>query len=175
MARMNELETFLATWEHEAQNTISVLEALPSDQYDFRPDPKGRSLGEMAWHLCEIDGCISFGVVERRFSPEDTLPELKRPREVKLLAPGFRRVHELALERLRGLKPKELDEKVMFFDGTPMTIRDVLWVGLLHHLIHHRAQLVMMTRLAGGVPPGIYGPNREQMEAMMKEMQAAKK
>jgi hypothetical protein len=102
MARMNELETFLAAWEQEAQHTISVLEALPPDQYDFRPDPKGRSLGEMAWHLCEIDGCLSFGVVERRFSLEDTLPELKRPREVKLLAPGFRRVHELALERLRG-------------------------------------------------------------------------
>ncbi len=175
MAKMNELETFLAAWELEAQHTIQVLEALPPDQYDFRPDPKGRSLGEMAWHLCEIDGHISFGVVERRFSPEDKLPELKRPREVELLAPGFRRVHELAIERLSGLKPHALDEKVTFFDGTPMTIRDVLWIGLLHHLIHHRAQLVMMTRLAGGVPPGLYGPNREQMEAMMKEMQAGKK
>ena len=175
MVKMNELETFLAAWEQEAQHTISVLEALPPDQYDFRADPKGRSIGEMAWHLAELDGHLSSGIVERRFSFEGTLPELKRPREVKLLAPGFRRVHELALERLRGLKVEALDEKVMFFDGTPMTIRDVLWTALLHHLIHHRAQLVLMTRLAGGVPPGLYGPNREQMEAMKKEMQAAKK
>jgi len=33
-------------------------------------------------------------------------------------------------------------------------------------MIHHRGQLVMMCRLAGGTPPGIYGPNREEMAAM---------
>ena len=175
MARMNEVDTFLAAWEQEARGTIRLLEALPPDKYDFRPDPKGRSLGEMAWHLCEIDGCLAFGVAERRFSFADTLPELKRPREVKLLSPGYRRVHELAIERVRGLKPEALDEKVTYFDGSQMTIRDVLWTGLLHHLIHHRAQLVLMCRLAGGVPPGLYGPNREEMEAMRKEMEAGKK
>jgi uncharacterized damage-inducible protein DinB len=37
---------------------------------------------------------------------------------------------------------------------------------LLSHLIHHRGQLVLMTRLAGGTPPGMYGPTREEMAAM---------
>jgi hypothetical protein len=32
----------------------------------------------------------------------------------------------------------------------------------------------MMCRLAGSVPLGLNGPNREQMGAMMEEMQAAK-
>jgi uncharacterized damage-inducible protein DinB len=43
---------------------------------------------------------------------------------------------------------------------------DILWFVLLHHAIHHRGQLVLLTRLAGGVPPGIYGPTREEMAAM---------
>src|SRR5207249_11255208 len=87
MPHLNEIETFRAVWDREAQGTIRLLEALPTGQYDYRPDPKGRSIGELAWHLSEIDGCVSFGVVERRFKPEDTLPELVRPREVGLLAP----------------------------------------------------------------------------------------
>ncbi|HEX7077340.1 MAG TPA: DinB family protein [Candidatus Eisenbacteria bacterium] len=173
MAHQNELETFLRTWEHESQGVIRAMESIPGDKYDFRPDPKGRSIGEMAWHLSEIDGCISFGVAERRFDLADDLPELKRPKEVDLLAPGYRRVHELALERLRALKAAHLDEKVTFFDGSPMTIRDVLWNVLLHHLIHHRAQLVLLTRQAGGRPPGLYGPNREEMQAI-REKSAAK-
>jgi hypothetical protein len=31
-----------------------------------------------------------------------------------------------------------------------------------------------MCRLAGGTPPGIYGPNREDMAAMRERMQTAK-
>lgn len=137
-----------------------------------RPDPKGRSIGEMAWHLSEVDGCLSFGVAERRFDLRDDLPELARPREVRLLAPGYRRVHEMAVERLRKLRQEELDESVTFFDGTPMTIREVLWYALLHHSIHHRAQLVLLARQAGGTPPGIYGPNREEMQAIQNKMKA---
>ena len=174
MAHLNEIDTFRATWDREAQSTIRVLEALPGDQYDFRPDPKGRSIGEMAWHLSEIDGCLSFGVAERRFALDDTLPELKRPREIRLLAPGYQKVHELAAARLKSLSNAELDESVTFFDGQPMTIRRVLWEALLHHLIHHRAQLVLLCRMSGGTPPGIYGPNREEMQAIVSRMQASK-
>jgi len=172
MTHPNEIQTFLSTWEHESENAIRVMDSIPADKYDFRPDAKGRSLGEMAWHLSEIDGCLSFGIAERRFDMADDLPELKRPKEVEKLAPGYRRVHELALERLGNLKPHELDEKVTFFDGTPMTIREVLWVAMLHHFIHHRAQLVLLCRQAGGAPPGLYGPNREEMRAIREKMAA---
>jgi uncharacterized damage-inducible protein DinB len=174
MPHLNEIDTFRTVWDREAQNTIRLLEALPTDQYDFRPDPKGRSIGELAWHLSEIDGCLSFGVAERRFKFEDSLPELVRPREIRLLAPGYRRVHELAMARLQKIKNEELEDSITYFDGRPMTIRDVLWGALLHHMIHHRAQLVLMCRMAGGVPPGLYGPNREEMQALQAQMQSAK-
>ena len=170
----NELDTFRTVWNQEAQNTLRVLQSLPPDQYDFRPDPKGRSIGEMAWHLSEIDACLSFGVAERRFSLADEPPHLKRPREIKLLAPGYRLIHEEAVARLANLKNEDLDEKVDFFDGSTMTIREVLWMALLHHLIHHRAQLVLLCRQAGGMPPGVYGPNREEMQALQGKMEAGK-
>jgi uncharacterized damage-inducible protein DinB len=174
MSHPNEIDTFRAVWNAEAQSTIRLLEALPDDQYDFRPDPKGRSIGELAWHLSEIDACLSFGVAERRFSFEDEVPDLKRPREIKLLAPGYRRVHQQAVARLEKLQNDQLDESVTFFDGRQVSIRHVLWGALLHHLIHHRGQLVLLCRMAGGTPPGIYGPNREEMQAMRAKMETAK-
>ena len=66
MAPMNELDRFRKVWDMEAQLTIKLLEALPTTQYDFRPDPGNRSLGEMAWHLAEIEGYTSYGITQRR-------------------------------------------------------------------------------------------------------------
>ena len=173
MTHPNEVETFLAAWNAEAQDTLRLLEALPPDQYDFRPDPKGRSIGEMAWHLSEIDACLSFGIALGRFRFEDDPPDLKRPREIKLLAPGYRRVHEQAVARLDSLTNDQLEDTVTFFDGRRLTIRRVLWSELLHHLIHHRAQLVLLCRMAGGTPPGLYGPNREEMQAIHAKLATA--
>lgn len=170
MTHSTELATFRAVWNSEAEGTIKVLERLPMGQYDFRPDPKGRSLGELAWHLSEIDACLSLGLVLGRFSFEDEPPNLKRPRELGLLAPGYRRVHEEALARLEQIQDAHLDQAVTFFDGRQISIREVLWDQLLHHLIHHRAQLVLLCRMAGGMPPGLYGPNREEMQAMRDRM-----
>jgi len=174
MAHPNEVDTFRAVWDSEARNTIRLFESLPADQYDFRPDPKGRSIGELAWHLSEIDACLSFGIAERRFRFEDEPPNLKRPREIQLLAPGYSRVHEEAVARLANLRNDQLDDLVTFFDSRRLTIRDVLWSELLHHLIHHRGQLVLLCRLAGGAPPGFYGPNREEMQALRAIMEAAR-
>lgn len=174
MTHRNEVDTFRAAWNVEAHNVIRLLDVLPIDQYDFRPDPQGRSIGELAWHLSEIDACLTFGIAEGRFSFEDEPPDLKRPREIRLLAPGYRRVHEQAVARLSNIQNDQLDRVVTFFDGRQLTLREVLWDQLLHHLIHHRAQLVLLCRMAGGIPPGIYGPNREEMQTMRDRMTASK-
>jgi uncharacterized damage-inducible protein DinB len=173
MTHLNEVDTFRAAWNAEAQDTLRLLEALPADQYDFRPDPQGRSIGEMAWHLSEIDACLSFGIALRRFRFEDEPPDLKRPREIKQLAPGYRGIHEQALARLEGLTDDQLDETVTYFDGRRVTIRRVLWSELLRPLVHHRAQLVLLCRQAGGTPPGFYGPNREEMQEIQAKLATA--
>jgi len=168
------LAAFLSAWNAEAERTLQLLETLPADQYDFRPDPQGRSIGELAWHLSEIDACLSFGVAHRRFRLEDEPPGLVRPRQVALLVSGYRRIHEEAVARLASLDDAGMDETVTYLDGRNMKIRDVLWNSLLHHLIHHRGQLVMLCRMSGGKPPGLFGPNREEMMEIRARLQSAK-
>ena len=169
----NELGRFRKVWDMEAELTSRLLEALPTDQYDFRPDPEGRSLGEMAWHLSEIEGYVSYGISKGAVTFQEAPPNMQRPREVRLLAPGFRRVHDEAAARLARLTEAELDREMRFADRQ-MPLRNVLWGGMMMHLIHHRGQLSLMCRLAGGTPPGIYGPNREEMVAMREKMRTAK-
>jgi uncharacterized damage-inducible protein DinB len=173
MAPINELDRFHRVWETEAQLTTKLLESLPANQYDFRPDRGGRSLGELAWHLAEIEGYISYGIANGAVTFQQAPPNMQRPREVRLLAPGYQRMHADSETRLAGLTEADLDREIPFADRR-MPIRDILWGAILMHLVHHRGQLSLMCRMAGGAPPGIYGPNREEMAAMQERMQAAK-
>ena len=169
---LNELESFLASWDREAASTVKLLQALPANQYDFRPDAGGRSLGELAWHLAEGDAYMSYGIERGAFSMDMRPPNIERPRQVEALASGYERIHREAVARIRALKPEDLDREVQFFNGRPMTIRNILWDATLSHGIHHRGQLSLMCRLAGGQAPGIYGPNREEMAAMRASVRA---
>ncbi len=162
MAR-NEVEQFVEIWDQEAKKTVELMRALPRDKYDFRPDPQGRSLGELAWHLSEGDAFISFGIEKGVFSPEQRPAGIERPRKVEELAPGYERVHRDARARVLKLKPADLDRTMEFFSMPAAPIRQLLWEILLHHKIHHRGQLVLMCRLAGGRPTRCYGPTLEEL------------
>jgi uncharacterized damage-inducible protein DinB len=163
---MNELEIFLNAWDREAESTLKTLRALPATQYDFRPDAGGRSMGELAWHLAEGDAYMSSGIEAGKFTMDAKPPNIERPRTVEGLAPGYERIHTEAVARIRKLKPEDLDRSVPFFAGQQVPIRDILWNMIISHGIHHRGQLTLMCRLAGGCAPGLYGPNREETAAM---------
>lgn len=166
-----ELEVFLTTWDEEAKTTVAMLKALPAGQYDFRPDAGGRSLGELAWHLAEVDAYTGFGIERGAFEMGVRPPGIERPLTIEELAPGYERVHAHAAEKVRALAP-DLERKLVFFTGEEMSIRTILWAALLHHHIHHRGQLSVLCRLAGGIAPAPYGPNREQMAALREKMAA---
>src|SRR5262245_45170975 len=160
---MNPVETFFTVWEREAQKTVEMLKMLPTGQYDFRPDPSGRSLGELAWHLAELDAYVSFGVANGTFTADAKPPNIKRPMTIEALGPGYEQIHKEARERLVPLTVADLDKTMEFF-GSTLSVSALLWDVMLLHLIHHRGQLSLLIRLAGGVVPPMFGPTREQSQ-----------
>lgn len=158
----NELEVFLTQWARETDGTIALLSALPPDQYDVRPDAGGRSIGELAWHLAEVDAYVTLGIARGEFRFEVKPPHIARPRTVQELAPAFRIVHEDALARVAQLDASDMNRTITYADGSLWTVRDLLWRKLLLHAVHHRGQLTLLCRLAGGVPPGLFGRTREE-------------
>ncbi len=138
------------------------MRALPPDQYDFRPDAGGRSLGELAWHLAEVDAYVSLGIERGEFKFDVKPPHIERPRTVEGLAAEYYVVHHEALARITRLQPHEFDREMQYADGQPWSIRNLLWQKLLLHAIHHRGQLMLLCRLAGGVPPALFGRRREE-------------
>src|SRR6266571_5266757 len=116
-----------------------------------------------AWHLAEADAYVSFGIGQGSFAPGMKPPGIERPKTIEALAPGYERVHAEAVGRVRRLAPADLDRTLKYFSGDERPIRDLLWSAVLFHNIHHRGQLSILCRLAGGAAPGMFGPNREEM------------
>jgi len=168
---MDAIEEFLGTWEHESGITVELLKTLPADRLDFRPDPNGRSLGEVAWHLAEIEAIFSTIAEQRNFHASPPVG-LERPGTAAEIAAGYDRIHRDAVERVRRLVGSDLDAAFPFFGGGTIRVRDVLRFPLLHHHIHHRGQLMMLIRMADAVPSRVYGPNREDDAAVRREIEA---
>jgi len=168
----DELATFLGFWNYEASKTADLLLTLPAGQYDFRPDLQARSLGELAWHLAELEAYTTWGIGRNQFQLGLRPPGIERPRSIEALAPGYERIHAEAVERVRKLTPADLDRKLRHFTGDEASIRELLWGAILFHMIHHRGQLSILCRLAGGTVPELYGPNREQMATLRARSQA---
>jgi uncharacterized damage-inducible protein DinB len=160
-----ELQEFLTQWEHETDGTLALMRALPPDQYDFRPDAGGRSLGELAWHLAEVDAYVSTGIERGEFKFDVKPPNIDRPRTLDAYAPAFRIVHEDAIARIARLDGQDLGREIRYADGQLWSIRNLLWRKLLMHAVHHRGQLTLLCRLAGGVPPALFGRRREESAA----------
>src|SRR5689334_17104187 len=165
----SELQYFLQEWERETEGTLALLRALPADGYDLRPDPDGRSLGELAWHLAEVDAFVSLGIQQRAFKFDVKPAHIERPRTIEGLASAFLVVHNEAVARITRLDPEDLQREMTYADGSQWTISSLLWRKLLMHAIHHRGQLALLCRLAGGVPPGLFGPTREEQRARQRQ------
>ena len=86
--------------------------------YDFRPDPGGRSLGELAWHLAESDAYISYGIERGAFTMDMKPPNMERPLAVAGSAPGYERVHAEAVTRIRKLTPEDSRSNDSLLYGT---------------------------------------------------------
>lgn len=166
------IESFVRTWEFEASQTLKLLKSLSATSYEYRPDPKGRSLGEMAWHLAEVEAFMTSGTETGKLDPTNKPPGIERPKTIEALAPGYERIHRDAVARVAKLKDEDLERTVTFLDGRQVKIGDVLRFAVLHHTIHHRGELVLLCRMSGGVPFGLYGPTREDTESMRAKAQA---
>lgn len=164
-------EVYLPGLRNENRVTKSVIEAIPLDKGDYRPDQVSKSALELAWHIV---------ATEMRFM--DALPAGEfdlRPRQrpdstltsrglsawyVENFEPRFGKLENLSDEQLT----KIIDFRGMFHLPAVMYLDFVL-----HHSIHHRGQLSMYLRPMGAKVPAIYGESYDSAEARKAAQQHA--
>jgi len=155
-------QQYLEVLKAEAPRTLKVMRAFPADKGDFQPHPRSMSAKRLMWTFAMEQGMTRAALEGTLTMPPPMAPEPATLGEV--LAAYEKGVGDLvqALGRTREAK---LFEKVPFPTGPgqmgEVPIIDIMWLMLMDS-IHHRGQLSVYIRLAGGKVPSIYGPSADE-------------
>jgi uncharacterized damage-inducible protein DinB len=154
---------YLGPLKVESRATKKILEAVPADKGDYRPDPVSKSAIELARHIAASDNRFVESVIDGVF---DTNPAMipdgvKTPAEI---AAWYEQRFAKNCEALTKISGEQLIKIVDFRGMMQRPAVTFLMMGL-HHTIHHRGQLSSYLRCMGSKVPSIYGESYDDAQA----------
>lgn len=157
------LNVMLPLLEMEHQTTKRVIEAVPLDKGDYRPDAVSKPALELAWHIVTAEQRFLSGIGAGKF---DFAP-INRPESVRnsaQIAAWFDESFAKNLAQLRQLTGEQL-AKPIDFRGLLQLPGVMFLQRSMNHTVHHRGQLSMYLRPAGAKVPAIYGESYDSAQA----------
>ena len=151
------LHMALTTIKKEHGTTKSVIEAIPpGGGGDYKPEPAARTALEIAWHIVASEH--RFFVVGREwiFRLHSRIPSPILSKTGADIAKYYDEVLLKVHDRLGELSGEQLAKEMDFRGMFQLPAVAFLDIGL-RHSVHHRGQLSVYLRPAGGKVPAIYG------------------
>ena len=165
------LNVLLPQMRQESKNTRKILEAVPADRSDYRPDPKARSAMDLAWHIATSEVWFMDSVASGQFSQE----EAKMPAEIKNPADIVRWYvthFQASFDRVSKLTPEQLAKPLNFYNVLQQPA--ILYLNFqINHSVHHRGQLSTYLRPMGAKCPSIYGGSADEPFQMAQQTASA--
>lgn len=159
---LTSLKTFREAWDYEGSVTEKLLFALTDASLKQKIADGHWDLGQVAWHITTV---IPEMMNRTGLDLEGPDHESKPPSKASQILDEYRNASKSLL--------KQIEEK--WTDNTLLEIVDMYgmkWTKgmtlgcLLSHQTHHRGQMTVLMRQAGLKVAGIYGPAKEEWEAM---------
>jgi uncharacterized damage-inducible protein DinB len=154
---------FLDAYQREHATTLKLLKAFPAAQSEFQPHATSQTARALAWTFVLEQGGMA-AVLKNEFSlPEGGFP--LPPASWHGILDMFAAQSAEIVTLLRSMRDDDLSGTVQFLTG-PKRVGDVPKIDLLWFFlcdqIHHRGQLSVYLRMAGGRVPSIYGPSADE-------------
>jgi uncharacterized damage-inducible protein DinB len=153
----------LSRVEKEHPVTRAVIEAIPVDKGDYRPDPVSKTALELAWHIVAAEKRFLEGIVDGGFN----FAPINRPEPVRNsadIARWYAEMFQSVLGRLKAATPEQLC-KQLDFRGIFQLPAVTFLATTMSHSVHHRGQLSTYLRPMGSKVPAIYGESYDSAEA----------
>jgi uncharacterized damage-inducible protein DinB len=154
---------FIPALKNEHRTTKNIIDAIPQDKGDYRPDGISKSALDLAWHIVVTEMRFMESVCAGEFdlSPRPRPESIRNSAE---LVGWYTDNFERHLGKLTALPSAQLT-KTVDFRGL-MQLPAVMFLNLMmHHSVHHRGQLSMYLRPMGAKVPAIYGESFDSAEA----------
>ena len=150
-------ENLLKLATKEYATTLKMMRAFPDDKKDFKPhDRSSDAVKLMSTFVFEmyLSSSYVFGDALDRSKFKDY-----KPANLEVIIADFERESSENIKRLQQLPEQNL-AKIVEFAGTKFST-DEFMLMMICDQIHHRGQLSVYVRMAGGQVPSIYGPSAD--------------
>jgi uncharacterized damage-inducible protein DinB len=158
------LQVTLPALKNEHRTTTKIIEAIPLDKGDYRPDPNARTAVDLAWHIAAAENMFLKVPAAGEFQFTGAKPEsIRNSAEV---VDWYKKEFAANFDRLTQLSPEQLAKIIEFRGLFKLPAVMYLEVGL-RHSIHHRGQLSVYLRPMGAKVPSIYGESYDDKQARL--------
>ena len=157
-------ETFRRVWDREFRTTANVFRSFSADQLCVKPHERSRTVRDLAWQ-CVIDEHVIGTILSKtEHDLRNVPPAPPSPAAMEEIVAAYESAHSDAVEKLNQLPEADFDRTVtsILAGGEwKMPRPEALWANVMDQ-VHHRGQLTIYLRQAGGKVPSIYGPSGDQ-------------
>lgn len=151
----------IADFENEMQATLRVIEAVPANHLDYKPDAKSKTGLGLVRHLALEDEWLLNSIASGAFAtppPDDSdACGIMTPADASA---RYKQKVPAALNRVRALSGEQLVKVIDMFGMMQAPAVNFIATSVKHS-VHHRGQLSAYLRAMGGKVPGIYGPTAD--------------
>jgi uncharacterized damage-inducible protein DinB len=152
------IDDFAKAYGILTEGTVKALALLNDGNLDQSVGEGHRTLRHLGWHIVvtvpemmKLCG-LPLSAVDERLPPPDTAAEI---------VDGYKKV---TAELVEAIEANWKDESLTEVDDLygQKWERGLSLAALINHEIHHRGQMTVLLRQAGGKVPGLYGPAKEE-------------
>jgi uncharacterized damage-inducible protein DinB len=154
---MQTKEDILNIFKVEFARTLKVMRAFPENKLDFTPHERSRTAKSiMSTFIFEMYLMRAYVLGE---NIDRSKFQTYSPDNLETLIKDFEKESSEVISKVGGMPDENLKNEVEFA-GRKMSAGDFLQM-MLFDQIHHRGQMSVYIRLAGGKVPSIYGPSAD--------------
>lgn len=137
---------FARHWQTSREFTPAVAEAMPAEDYDFKPNPEEMSFGQLMIHIAD-ENSSSFARAAGTKPP--VIPSATdKQTAIKSLTDSF----DKCAQELDAMTPEQLDNVAWKFQGRPVLAWEAMWWAFTM-TAHHRGQADVYLRVKNIKPP----------------------
>ncbi|MFV8268978.1 DinB family protein [Flavobacterium sp. GT2N3] len=151
-AQVEVVSTFIEKWDNSKDYLVAVAQAMPEDQYDYKPSTREMSFREQLFHIQDNMNLLSTTHFSgQKYVKKEAVNGLSKAQIIQEIKTSF----DTAKTFVQKTKDAELSQKVDFFAG-PKSKLQILNL-MQDHVTHHRAQILVYLNLNQIQPPRYIG------------------
>ena len=160
------LQALIDEFEHEANSTRKLLQAVPEKDLEYKPSPISWTMGELAQHIATIYYWYVGTFTKDVYDMAADHLERGATNDIKATLDLFEKNVEKARAALTSATEESLQDPWTMKAGDrtvlgPFPRGTVARGFLFNHIYHHRGEMIVYLRATGNKVPGLYGPTYE--------------